>query len=299
MNEKYIGENIGNLLPTKEKRDIYRLNCKQLYINYGENVDWQKLKKQVFLCSETEAEIYKKPEKVRYKKGSRPYLEKVLESIIKDGKQEREKVLSIMCFCRDLYKKHISQSILYHSPQNTYKQMFYGGTEEELIKKGEWLCECLGGRLMPALCEIAGISARGVMHIIRGHIVTEAYVDGKWAYFDPRCGMFYLNKYNELCSIRELIENRDIILNQSDYVKSFVSDYWRYEERQNANYNVCFNPNEIQCFCDYSLMDKDEYNFEWKTVDEAIRDGLSDIAREYSRLGSRILKGSAEENDSH
>jgi len=247
--EPYTGLNILNVLKTDAEKGMYKSNWEQLYLNYGDNVEWQRLRHQVLLCDETRDELYKAPKPVKYVKGTRPYLEKKVNEVVKDCKSDRERVLALMVYIRDLYK---SRDIEY----------FYGGTEEELIKKCENLCEAVG-RLMVALCEVIGIPGRIVMHI-SGHIVSEIYFDNKWAFIDPRAGMFYLDENDRFLSIDELMRDRSYVLNQSDWVKSFVSAQWTYEQRQKANYDHHFAPQELQCFCDYSLMDADEYNFEWK-----------------------------------
>lgn len=253
----YTGLNIPNVLESEAQKEVYMVNWRQLYLNYGDNVEWQRLKKQVLLCDATREALYAAPGPVKYVKGTRPYLEEKVNEVIKDCKTDRERVLALMVYIRDLYKSRGGF-------------VFYGGTEEEMIKKGENLCECVG-RLMVALCEVCGIPGRIVMHVAGGHIVSEVYFEGRWAYIDPRAGMFYLNEKDQFLSIDEVMRDRSCIRSQSDWVKSFISDQWTYDQRENSNYNIHFSQGEIQCFCDYSLMDAPEYNYEWqwcKTVSE-------------------------------
>lgn len=274
--EQYIGERIPEVLVTAEEKEIYMVNWEQLHINYGDNVEWQRLKKQILLCDATREYIYSPPKVINYKTGTRPRLEKVVEKVTQNCTTEREKVLALLVYCRDLYKTHDDE------------QLFYGGTEEELIKKGENLCECMG-RLMVSLCEICGLPGRIVMQVVGGHIVCEIFLEGVWAYFDPRCGMFYLDENDKFLSIDELVQNPQPILEQKDWVRQFVSAKWTYEQRMDRNYNLLFSKKEIQCFCDYSLMEANEYNYDWKSLKKAERDGLFVINKRYDELSELIF----------
>lgn len=275
----YMGKNIPDILTDENKQELYRANWDQLKINYGDNVEWQRLKKQILLCDETREYLYgTKPEKVRYVRGTRPILEKYVEDATKDAKTDREKVLALMSFCRDLYKNDPNNALPYN--------LVYGGTEEQLIEKGENLCECLG-RLMVSLSEIAGFPGRIVMHMA-GHIVCEIYFEDRWAYLDPRAGMFYLDDKGKFLSIDEVWRNREVILQQTDFVKSFVSDRWTYEQRQTRNYTILFSPQEMHCFCDYSLMDREEYTYDQKSREEILQDGMRDAARRYRAVIEKL-----------
>ena len=86
-----------------------------------------------------------------------------------------------MRFCRDAH--------LEPGREPSHDDYVYGGTEEELIAKGEWLCEGLS-RLYVPLCEVAGIPGRILYHVIGGHVTAEVFV-GAWAYVDPRMGVYF------------------------------------------------------------------------------------------------------------
>ena len=169
-------------------------------------MEFERLAEQVLYCSSTRSYLYaNKPESVKYVKGSRPYLEKIVYDICKGCNTDREKVLAILVYVRDLHKK--VGGVDY----------FYGGTEEELIKKGEWFCERVS-RLMVGLCEIAGFPGRIIFHIAAGHLTVEIFFEGKWGYFDPRCGMFYMDGQNRFLSVAEILEHRAIISKQNECI---------------------------------------------------------------------------------
>jgi len=274
---RYKGMNIIKRLRTEDERAVYLANWEQLYINYGNNVEWQRLKNQIYLCEETKEYLYAVPGPVKYVPGTRPILEAEVEQAVRGAETDRDRVLKILVYCRDLYLTH-----------GTDIEHYYGGTEEDLIEKGENLCECMG-RLMVSLCEILGLPGRIVMHITSGHITCEIYVDGGWAYFDPRAGMFYVNENGRFLSVAELIENREYILNQPDWVKEYVSAQWKYEQRQDANYKHHFHPKDIQGFCDYSLMDADQYNFDAKIDEQVYRDGMDAVHKRYMHYLKRVF----------
>ncbi|NLX14676.1 MAG: hypothetical protein GXY44_13625 [Phycisphaerales bacterium] len=77
----------------------------------------------------------------------------------------RDKVLAITRFCRDLYKKNPEV----YSADYLFTDYVYGGTEEQLIDKPDILCETLG-RLMVALCEICSIPGRVVMNEVKADV---------------------------------------------------------------------------------------------------------------------------------
>ena len=270
----YQGLNIIDRLKTDDEKWAYMCNYAQLHINYGDNVEWQRLKEQILLCPETREYLYQKPGRVKYVKGTRPILEEQVERVTKDCRTDRERAIAIMVFIRDLY--------LHNGLDIPEEERFFGGTEEVLIDKGENLCECVG-RLMVALCEILGLPGRIVMHL-HGHIVCEIYLEDGWVYFDPRCGLFYVDENNKLLSIAELIDNREYVKNQPDWVKEYVSKgQWTYEQREKKNYTYHFSGIDIQLYQYYSLMDAPKYNYETKKYSAAFADGLDEINAIYDR----------------
>lgn len=251
--QKYTGVNIPDTLDREVAKKAYRYCVQYMHENYEDNVEYEHMLRQILLCDATREYLYgAAPDPVRYVKGTRPMLEKVVEETTAGCKTDREKVLALLCFVRDNYKKDFGG-----------EQSFFGGTEEDLIKKHEWGCEHVA-RLMIGLCEIAGYPGRIVFHIAAGHITCEIYLEGKWAYFDPRCGLFYLWEDGSFMSVDEVVRNRDMIYKQSEFVHSYQNLYWSIEYRQHRNYHFCLSPLELNCFTPYSLMDADTYHFEWR-----------------------------------
>ena len=219
----YTGKDAWKMVVGEDRQRVYRVNYKQLGINYDESVEFQLRRRQVILCPQTAEFLYARftPTKVRYQKGTRPTLEKVVAEVTEGCRSDREKVLALMRFCRDLYKKREGID---------FSKYVYGGTEEQLIERGEELCECLG-RLLVALCEVAGIPGRIVMHDIGGHIVSEIQIEGTWAYIDPRAGIYCLKPDGSFASTWDLWQNPALLRQQSPEVKADASARWTWEER--------------------------------------------------------------------
>ncbi len=272
---KYTGRRaLGQIVGDLRKR-AYQLNYDQLEINYGENVEFQLRRQQVILCPQTAEFLYSRftPLKVRYQAGSRPVLEAVVQNRTAASQTATAKALALMRFCRDLYKKESWDT-------RGSADYVYGGTEEQLINKGEQLCECLG-RLYVGLCEIAGIPGRIVMHTIGGHITSEIYVDGGWAYVDPRSGVYFRHPDGSLASVWELWRDPSIMRNQSESVKADASDRWTWEFRLRQCEVKYFSPNEVNGFENYSLTDAGQYGYEQLTEQQVRDRGLYKINEKY------------------
>ncbi|MGI6338465.1 MAG: hypothetical protein ACOXZV_03700 [Bacteroidales bacterium] len=294
--QAFTGVAAANKIKDKEQREAYLLNYKQLEINYGNNVDFQLRKEQVILCPETVDYLYSKftPIHTKYKKGTRPQLEKIVLNITSQCRTDREKVLAITRFCRDLYKKNPDV----YSADYQFTDYVYGGTEEQLIDKPEILCETLG-RLMVALCEICSIPGRIVMHDIGGHICSEIYVDNHWAYIDPRSGIYFLKKDGSFASVRDLLQDPSIIYMQDQNVKSDISDLWTWEYRAAKCEKMFFNPGEITGFQNYSLTDAGKYNYSQLTAKEVRDAGLFTINKQYNDICFKIFGLASDWEESH
>ena len=277
----YVGRHAVERIVGTLRQRAYLLNYEQLGINYGENVEYQLRREQVILCPQTAAFLYSQftPATVSYAPGSRPVLEKVVADATGGCTTSQDKVLGLMRFCRDLYQR---------DRVNDDSKYIYGGTEEQLIEKGERLCECLG-RLFVALCEVAGFPARIVMHDIGGHITAETYVDGHWGYIDPRCGVYFLKPDGALASVWELWQDPRLMRGQSEEVKADVGEQWTYEERLFKCEKKYFHPEEVNGFQNYRLRDADRYSYNQLTQDEAKRSGLFVINGFYREAANRIF----------
>ena len=107
--DDYQGLNILNVLKTEDERWAYTMNWEQLHINYGDNVEWQRLKEQLLYCPETREYLYAKPGPVRYEKGSRPILENEVGRVIARCKTDRAASDDGLFVINKIYGKHIKR----------------------------------------------------------------------------------------------------------------------------------------------------------------------------------------------
>ena len=157
----------------------------------------------------------------------------------------------------------------------------FGGTEKQLIEKGEDLCEALG-RLFVALCEIADIPARIVMHDIGGHITAEAYIDGYWGYIDPKTGIYFLNSDGVIASAWELMLYPEMMLEQPAKVKSDLHPKYKWDSLVDKYFRKYFNSREVNGFEYYSLKDTGKYDYRqisWENIHEL---GFAEANRKYA-----------------
>jgi hypothetical protein len=275
----YTGRAAAEMIVGEERQQAYLLNYEQLHINYDDGVEFQLRQEQVLLCPQTVDFLYGKfVRPPRYVRGSRPALEAAVAETTAGCCSEREKVLALMRLCRDLYKRDTSD----------WSEYVYGGTEEQLLEKGEQLCECLG-RLMVALCEVMGVAGRILMHDIGGHIASEILVEGRWAYIDPRAGFYCLDADGEFVSAWDIWQEPQILRQQSDEVKADISERWIWEERLEKCEQKYFHPLEVNGLQNYSLADAGRYSYVQKTQQQATADGLFAISDEYAATARRVF----------
>ncbi len=284
----YTGLAAAERIIGKDRKAAYLFNYQQLGINYGEAVDFQLRRAQVILCPQTVDFLYSDftPTDCNVEPGKYPALEKVVAKTTADCKSQQEKALALMRFCRDLYKRHPHAGFSESDPD--FANYIYGGTDEQLVEKPEILCECLG-RLVVALCEIAGMPGRIVMHDIGGHICSEILIDGHWAYLDPRCGMYFLKPDGKIASVLELCQTPSIIRAQPDHVKTDVSRLWTWHYRARKCENMYFHPKEVNGFQNYSLNDTKEYCYQQLPRKEALAAGLMDVNKKYVAAIHRVF----------
>ena len=267
---RFTGAEAFHNITSFDRRNCYALHYAQLFANYGDTVEFQMTRQMIVLDSSNSKLLYG-PEGIpqpRYLRNSRPHLEAFIAGVRDGASNEQDIVLAIMRRCRDLHR-------LDPIPERPWEQWVFGGTEEQLIERGERLCEVMG-RLFVALCEIEGIPARRVAHIVGGHYAAEAYVDGHWFYLDPRFGVYFLKPDGTGASVAELLDNPSIIDQQNDAVKAEIVEYSDWETRALSRCrDLYFTTVEMNGFEYYSLADAASYGYATRTYAEADAAGLN------------------------
>lgn len=173
----------------------------------------------ILLNEETRAFIYdgdfgKIPEP--YRKGSRPLLESWVAQHTDSSMSEGEKAVAL------------SQSLYYDLPKRHPKVpiFLYGEDDEDTLLKGGGHCSCKG-RLLAALCQVAGLHARPLMmwtwrrpeepeKQLGGHTVAEIFIDGSWGFFDPQHHCYAITADGRFPSVWEIRQNPEIFTKTPD-----------------------------------------------------------------------------------
>jgi hypothetical protein len=142
-------------------------------------IDREQAHGAVRLCPETEPVLYGplfSPTKIRYRRGSRPILERIAAGLA--GPTPRDRARSAMLWvAQHVVHPHLTGPL---APDR-------GFTEEQLIESERGWCN-EQARVFIALCEVMQTPARVcfLFHAngVSGHTVAEAYVEGRWVFFD-------------------------------------------------------------------------------------------------------------------
>ncbi|MCY4113063.1 MAG: hypothetical protein OXG33_03860 [Chloroflexi bacterium] len=272
----YTGLAAAERIVGELRRAAYIVNYNQLDVNYTGTVDFQLRRDLVLLCPQTAEFLYRSytPERTTYVAGSRPELEDVVRRATTGAETPADKALALMRFCRDVHQEA--------GREPSHDVYVYGGTEEELIAKGEWLCEGLS-RLYVPLCEVAGIPGRIIYHVIGGHVTAEVFV-GSWAYVDPRMGVYFHKPEGGFASAWDLMNDPAIMDRQGDAVKRDVSYQSTWQERVARCRDLFFHPHEVNGFINYRLADAPRFDYAQTTSEQATVAGLWTINKEYRAL---------------
>lgn len=139
----------------------------------------EQLERSILVCDETVDYLYNaySPTKPTYVAGTRPLLEKIVNTVCRDGQSDGEKARALVRW-RRANIQHIGVCGL--------------GTEEEILLGGYSMCHD-AARTLVILCQVAGIGARLVIGLNKergnGHTLTEVFVEDGWKVFDPSPGM--------------------------------------------------------------------------------------------------------------
>lgn len=238
---------------------------------YGEDlVDSQMTHDQVRLCEATADYVYSRytPLELKYQRGQRPELEKLVARLTVGKTSERERALAVMRCVRDLYK-----GVPADRAQGA-SDLFHGGLEEEVIKKNSSMC-CEQSRVFCVLCQVAGIPARYIGHYVGGHGVSEAYVEGAWAYFDNR-GKYFVKPDGKLASAWDLIRDPSLIERQSPKMTAEFRPGYDYEPTRRY-----FAPVEVTVAINYFVWDWARFGYDWIWNTPALQERIRIVRKEF------------------
>jgi hypothetical protein len=249
---------------------------------YGEGtVDGQMVDDKTRLCEATAEYLYAghTPLEVRCVRGTRPELEKRLERILDGKRTDRERALAIMRFVRDLYR------LRPQTGEGGADDLFHGGIEEEVIKKGSRMCN-EQSRVFCVLSQVAGMPARYIGHMVGGHGVSEVYLEGGWAYFDNR-GKYFLKADGGLASAWDLIRDPSLIEKQRPEVTADVLQGYNYDGTRRY-----FSRVEVTCVANYFVWERDRYGYDWIWNTPELRERVKEVRKEFPEelAAERVLE---------
>lgn len=232
---------------------------------YGKaGVDVQLIDNYLMLTAQTRDYIYSNftPKETMYKKGSRPFLEQVVNKCIRPEMSDREKALSLMRRCRDNRDHGLAKP-----------DLFYGGTEEELLKRGAIMCNEIA-RVYACFCQIAGLPCRLFASHLTGHMMNEVCVDGKWWWVDVMVGLCPVDERDEPASAWNLKMDPTLFDRQPQFVLDDIRvASWRAREEERDPMNqvfalalardCIFHPREATAMANYFVWDHERYDFPW------------------------------------
>lgn len=233
--------------PSEEQKEAYwRHSRKNIYL--PDTVDFLLHEEQISLNEHTESSLYHKTfvKYPNYSSGSRSFLEKISNEICKDVNTDQEKALALVNWVSQIN----NNPYIHRVPQLPY---IYGGTEEEVIKKGQLECNEIS-RVLCFLCQIQGLPARCVFHMpvkegAEGHACTEIYYDGKWHWFDQNACFGIFRPDGCFASVVEISRNLNWI-NELPFLG--------YQYTYISLFNGCLSivPYNIDCI--------DHYQYTWQ-----------------------------------
>jgi len=226
-------------------------------------VDSVLLDEMIKLVPETTDYLYSNytPLTVKYRKGTRPYLEQVVKDAVgRTGTATKAK--GLMNFCHNIPSRFPTPEKSTNTGFWTTDTTLFGGTEEELIKRGTEICTELS-RVLCVLAQVAGMPAR-LMYLFDmerrnwGHGVTEIYVrtSSNWAVFDATSNVCYPMPDDRLASAWDLRKHPKIVTAHPEYGrKPYVSPAF-YKCSTVAN---------------YSVWDQGRYDYSWNPINDYYR----------------------------
>lgn len=272
---EYRGMKVLKLLDPRRRKALSLWRKAVLCAYAADTVDARFGEENIWLCRKTAAYIYRDFTSlgIRYTRGSRPHLEKIAAAVTHGCRTDRARVVALLRRVRDLHKRHTGP----------YKDVFHGGTEEDVIKKGSNMCNEMA-RVFACLCQICGMPSRFIGHPLGGHGVNEVYLEGKWGYFDIR-GKYFENADGSLANAWELMQDPTIIDRQPARVRKDLAKAKNVLRTR----DVYFHPDEITTVANYPIDNCGRYSYDWTWNTSELRCRIAAIKKPLRKLTRELF----------
>ena len=160
-----------------------------------------------------------------YKTGNRVFLENIVNEL--KGQSDSNTVDNIISYCMNMVENCDIKA----------EDFIFGGTEEELIKRGTDWCTDIS-RVACTMFQIAGFPSRiittaNTKFAYHGHTVTEVYYNNKWGIADPVNGMVIRKQDRTPVSAWEIRNDG----NDEQYESIGISNYY-IDEKESYRYET-------------------------------------------------------------
>ncbi|MCI4322295.1 MAG: transglutaminase-like domain-containing protein, partial [Thermoplasmata archaeon] len=161
----------------------------------------------VRLCPATATALYDgfTPTRSAYRAGTRPELERLVQALDLSDRSEDERVEAVVRFAAGLAP----------TPPVALDQMWFGGSEEEIVARGSSWCTDVA-RVACGLCQVAGLPSRLVILedtglAYSGHTIVETWRDGTWGAVDPVGNLVYRKQFHESATTWDLMTHPELL----------------------------------------------------------------------------------------
>lgn len=198
------------------------------------DADYAVISEMIQCVDETKDYLYDEytPLAVERLPGTRPELERIVDELRAASRDEEQLTLRIF----DWLYRHVESPMRFplDDPRKKQARGRASVSEEEMIRRGHAYCSSMS-RVFATLCQIGGVPARCLL-LYRpegtGHAANEAYVKGKWRFFDPTFAIFVRDADGDIASAWEIHSDPSLArkaLEQYRHLQAelTVHDQWR------------------------------------------------------------------------
>ena len=237
-------------------------------IHANNSVDRTIIENMIRLCDDTKEYLYESytNRQVGQITNLRPELEYFTHKLTNEINSTEDKIIKITSYCSTLGDKIETDNL---------DDMVFGGTEEEIIKRGSNWCTDIA-RVACIMYQLSGLSSRiiqlfNIYQAYSGHVVNEVFRNNTWGVVDPTCGFVYEYLDGTPASAWDIMNKKDGIIIKDDRENILEIDFNQFSGVAISNYYINDHVNY-----DYSISKINQY---YRDILEMSNKGWSDGIR--------------------